>query len=409
MNQQVVWFPIIAVPCFLFFFLVGLFWFHSYTGLGRDKTVLVLIASLIAGAFSSLHRARTMEPALSRSGNSEDQYHNAEIFLSVAAAGFLYPFAAALILRLWGRWIGGRATPAEREPGAAGIRAWFCASNVTVGALIVVCAWLAHDVSPLLGAIVIATLLAADPLLRMQTAAIAAAETGTSTPRVGEDLSAEREKIVSMLEAGKLTPEESAELLQALGESSRPAARPVPLTGSQRLMLIGAALVALGFFLPWFVINPGKELNRLTQQMQSSMSSFVGNPLPRAGYPPQAPGYSAGYPPQPAGYPAGFPPVAVNTTTGDITISGGDIQRGLGWATLALALAAALIPYVATALDTHTARTVRLLCLGLGALIVLYLLTQNLRFVGIGLIIAFAGYAVEIAGAIREHRSTAAA
>ncbi len=53
------------------------------------------------------------------------------------------------------------------------------------------------------------------------------------------------------------------------------------------------------------------------------------------------------------GYPGG---VAIHT--GTMSISGGDIQRGLGWATLALALAAAIAPYVATNLSaTGTTRT----------------------------------------------------
>jgi hypothetical protein len=169
----------------------------------------------------------------------------------------------------------------------------------------------------------------------------------------------------------------------------------VPLTGSQRLMLIGAALVALGFFLPWFVINPGQEASRLMGQMKFNMHIPGGDDFSMDG--------------STAGNGLQMSPGGLQFHTGSVSYSGGDIQRGLGWATLALALAAALIPYVATTLDAATARTVRFLCLGLGALIVLYLLTQNLRFVGIGLIIAFAGYAVEIAGAIREHRGTTAA
>jgi len=196
-----------------------------------------------------------------------------------------------------------------------------------------------------------------------------------------EDLSPEREKIVAMLEAGKLTPEESADLLQALGDSSRAASQTrqqVPLTSGQRLMLIGAALVMLGFFLPWIVVNPGKEATRMMGQFQVNMSMNM-------------PG-------------VGLETIKPNMTTPTVSYSGGDIQRGLGWAALALALAAAILPYVATTLDIATVRTVRMLSLGIGGIIVLYLLTQNVRFIGIGLVLAVGGYVVEAVGALRERR-----
>ena len=46
--------------------------------------------------------------------------------------------------------------------------------------------------------------------------------------------------------------------------------------------------------------------------------------------------------------------------------------------------------------------------LGAGGLIVLYVVTQNIRFVGIGLMIAVGGYALEIAGAMRERNAASA-
>jgi hypothetical protein len=95
-------------------------------------------------------------------------------------------------------------------------------------------------------------------------------------------------------------------------------------------------------------------------------------------------------------------------STSNLTFSGGDIGRGLGWAALLLAIAAAVLPYIGTSLDARTTRTIRYLCLGLGALIVLYILTKNLRYVGIGLIFVFGGYVMEILGVLRERESTPA-
>jgi hypothetical protein len=397
MNQPIAWLVFIAVPSVILL-LAGMVPFYRYTGLSRDTAFLALLGSFIVGGYQSIKAAHAIEPLL-RSSHDRDNA-NIELFLGIASVSLLYPLLTAFILRLWGRWVGGKATDEEREPGAAGIRAWFSAANVTIGVLLVLCAHLGYGISPLVSTVIAGAVLAAYPALRMETTASATSAAGhaafASVPKPpAEDLSAEREKILSMLEAGKLTPEESAELLQALGESSRrSAATPIPLTSHQRLMLIGAAIVALGFFLPWFTINPGKEATRLMGQMKFNMPIPDGGTFSMDG---SAPGN---------GLQLGTSGLQLNT--GSISYSGGDIQRGLGWATLALALTAALLPYVATTIDPHAARTIRLLCLGIGAFIIFYLLSQSIRFVGIGLIIAAAGYALEITGALRERRAVTA-
>ena len=349
-----------------FLFVSGLFWFRKYTGLSGDRGFLALLVSVIAAGVQMFVRAHYQSRMFGRSDP-------AWAVVAMIAAGAGVVFGAAFALRLWGKWIGGKGTAEELQPGRLGVQAWFCTSNVVVGLALVICAWAGYDISPLLTVVAIGAALAAYPLLRMESSAPAI----TAVP---DHSSGEREKIVSMLEAGKITAEECADLLQALGETTRQPSRQAPLTSSQRLLLIGAALVALGFFLPWIVINPGYEAGRMMSQFGMKM----GLEMPGGG--------------------VSFPNPQIQTPT--VSYSGGDIQRGLGWAALALALAAALIPYVATTLDAATARTVRLLCLGVGGIIVLYLLTQNIRFVGIGLIIAVSGYAVEIAGALRERKMT---
>lgn len=392
MNQPILWGAGILPVAFILL-LAALVPFRRYTGMKMSTAALALLGSIVVGVFQAFHRARVIEPFLRPS--YDRQNNNFEQILSVAAAGLAFPLLVALVLRLWGRWIGDSMTAEERLPGAVGLRAWFSASNVTVGILLIVCAWWGHDISPMLSGVLVGGVLAAQPLLGLGAGATDSTPASANGPGLAsvprppaEDLSVEREKIVSMLEAGKLTPEESAELLQALGESSRRSApAPLPLTSHQRLMLIGAAIVALGFFLPWFTFNPGKEATRLMGRMQSNIPASFGGDREAMNI------LSMGLP---------------QWSTDTMSISGGDIRRGLGWATLALALAAALLPYVATTLDDRTARTIRLLCLGLGAFIVLYLLTQNIRFVGIGLIIALAGYALEIAGALRERRTATA-
>lgn len=65
---------------------------------------------------------------------------------------------------------------------------------------------------------------------------------------------AERNRILKMVEEGKINTEEGTELLDAIGRSSA-------LRGEEKfsrvdmIMLMGAALVVLGFFLPWEYIQ----------------------------------------------------------------------------------------------------------------------------------------------------------
>ncbi|MHC4192759.1 MAG: SHOCT-like domain-containing protein [Planctomycetota bacterium] len=67
---------------------------------------------------------------------------------------------------------------------------------------------------------------------------------------------AERERILRMVEDGKISPEEGSELLDAIGRSTA-------LRGQEKfsrldmVTLIAAALVILGFFLPWLYIHIG--------------------------------------------------------------------------------------------------------------------------------------------------------
>jgi hypothetical protein len=67
---------------------------------------------------------------------------------------------------------------------------------------------------------------------------------------------AERDRIIKMVEEGKINTEEGTELLDAMGRSSA-------LRGEEKfgrvdmIMLMGAALVVLGFFLPWVHLSHG--------------------------------------------------------------------------------------------------------------------------------------------------------
>ena len=88
-----------------------------------------------------------------------------------------------------------------------------------------------------------------------------------------------------------------------------------------------------------------------------------------------------------------------------IELRGGNVGRGLGWIILLLGLAVALHPYlITTRLDGETLQRAALVALGIGAIILMYLLSQSFRYAVVGLFIVIIGYALEIAGQAMEGR-----
>jgi hypothetical protein len=90
---------------------------------------------------------------------------------------------------------------------------------------------------------------------------------GASDPAGGTVNPEERQRIIAMVEQGKMTAQEGAELLDALGKSSA-------LRGQQTFgrldvaILVAVAVVVLGFFLPWQYINMnGREMYQSGHQI----------------------------------------------------------------------------------------------------------------------------------------------
>ncbi len=363
MNHRAIEFPLFI--SFLSIFLV-IPLLRKYSGVTIGKAILIGLFTAVAAMVAMISGDTVEIGSLESSGR----------ILSVVGRALFIVLSVSFIIRMWRHWVGDAASAEERQPGTAGLAAWFSVANVIVGVVLVVSGYLGYDISWPLLALVVGGALAAYPLLRIEMPAPAPAPAPESDPGV----SVEREKIFSMLEAGKLTAEESAALLDALNENARLTPRtPVPLDAAQRLLLAGAALVLVGFFLPWLVINPGKLAGSLMAEVSSNL------PL--------------------NGFPGGNPMNGMELKTPTISVAAGDIKNGLGWMTLIMAIAAAGLPYVTSALDSQTRRTVRFLCLGVGGFILLYLLSQNIRFVGIGMVLALAGYVVATVGAVREHRA----
>jgi hypothetical protein len=132
----------------------------------------------------------------------------------------------------------------------------------------------------------------------------------------------------------------------------------------------------IGFFLPWFSFNPGQEINRMMGEWQPAVG----------------------------GLPLNLP---MNSNMATVKIAAGDLKYGFGWWALLLGIAAAALPYVMDHLDARTQQKAALIGLSMGAIILIYLLTENMRFVSVGLILGMAGYALEFIGTLGERRATA--
>ena len=88
-----------------------------------------------------------------------------------------------------------------------------------------------------------------------------------------------------------------------------------------------------------------------------------------------------------------------NTT---FRIGGGDVAHGLGWWILLLGIGAAVLPFFATNLDSQLQKKAIMAALGIGAVILLYLFTNNLRYISIGVLFVLAGYVLELVGTLQE-------
>ena len=197
------------------------------------------------------------------------------------------------------------------------------------------------------------------------------------------DIAPERQRVMQLLEEGKINAHESAELLTALAQTVEqlPSSRPVP--GGRKLMIAGALVALVGFLLPWFAIDLASEMrsmvgalgiNNMTAQMGSSMN---------------IPGFG-------------------QSSSAMTYICGGDVGRGMGWLALVLPLVATILPLVMPKLTGHNLKAITLVAMAAGTIITLYLLTSGMRHVTYGFWLFLLGYALLWAGTIREQRNPAA-
>jgi len=169
---------------------------------------------------------------------------------------------------------------------------------------------------------------------------------------------AERSRILKMVEDGRMSSEEGVELLDAMGRSSA-------LQGQDRFsrldiaMLVGVALVILGFFLPWaYITLPGLGAS----DMFSRTSAYQ------------------------AGYHVG----------------------AIGWAVLVIAVVSA-VPIFVTPKDLlYKISMLQVFLTLVGGVLVVSVLVRVEGHLGVGLIFCLAGFIVELVGSAVKLKSLAA-
>lgn len=143
-------------------------------------------------------------------------YGNGLEWMTLAAVGF-WLFVVPFVVRLVRAWLFDDLKPEERKSGAEGVRAWLRGGNLFCAIAIPVTGWYGFDCSP--WALLIVTLLAliARPLL-VATLPEVAGE--SEAPPAEDTLKGERERVMRMLEEGKIKADDATELLSALAATS---------------------------------------------------------------------------------------------------------------------------------------------------------------------------------------------
>ena len=276
----------------------ALYWYRRFLGVPGSKAVLLWLVALVSAIALFVYQTMRIPDHLSLQGSQM-----IDAVAQLTGCGCLPFFAAAFVAKLHFKWIGGLLTEQEKAPGPDGLRAWLSAPNLSCALLLSLCASFGYGYS-FWGVFALSVVaLLAYPAVHFMPGVVPPPPVNQESPNP------ERERILKLLEEGKITAQESATLLGALGQEGKPAGAQV--TPARRPVLIGAALVLVGFFLPWFSFNPVNEASRQMQSMLSNLPKQI--PVPEMEMP-------------------------FKLKIDSLSINGGDIPNGLGWIVLVLGI-----------------------------------------------------------------------
>lgn len=353
------------------------FYLQFLKGLKVNRFVLWLIATVV-GPWLALWRLRP----LWQNGDQrfESWFERGHAPASVPLGCMLLVLSGlAMAVKLYCKWLHRELNEDEDAIGNRAFRAWFGPLNLICCLGIALGAWAGYDCSFWATLMVTLLALAVHPALRMLSQT-APAPLATMPPP--PDLSSERERVLRLLESGKITAAESAQLLSALGEAVCPPSAPPPLphtaglTLNRKLLLAGGVVILIAFFLPWYSSNLGTEM----QSMNTAMGQVFGGTFPEGMMP------------------------NLNAVTRHA--AGGDMPSGLGWLVLLFGLGAAVLPFLNLGIPRSAQTKVSLVALGVGVVMLVYLLTDIARFAGVGLVLVFVGYGLVLAGTLKDVQGT---
>jgi hypothetical protein len=317
------------------------------------------------------------------SNEERDQRTMLLVFCSCLTA----TLGVGLLVKVYRAVILDKVSPPERLTGFMGVRAWLRPVN----AITVVALAIAADEA--FGWDFFGVLLAGACLLVIYPLVGSLQNSVSQESKAPEPAPEERQRVLALVEAGKISADDASELLAALAQSQTASAESRPaMSPARRLMMLGAVVVLVGFFLPWFTISWHSIMSAMSNEVQQAM--------------PQAPeGFGA--PGAPGMPPMNFPQPqqdAVNL----MTLRGGDVRTGLGWIALAGAVLAALLPFLWSNRpgDVRMMRNVTFAALGVATVGLLYLLSNSFNAVTTiqaGFVITLVGYVILWIGGVREY------
>ncbi len=162
----------------------------------------------------------------------------------------------------------------------------------------------------------------------------------------------ERKRILAMVESGKITSQEGAELLDAMGKSSALRAQDA-FSRPDIVLLVGVGLVVLGFFLPWVRVRFDALVGIFGRSTACQYGYHVG---------------------------------------------------AVGWAVLIMAIASAIPIFITPSRYLYKISMLQVFLAILGLMIVASLLISAGDKLQVGLVLCALGFAVEIAAAAAKFR-----
>jgi hypothetical protein len=364
-------------------FVLG-FWVRSL--LRIEVAWALLFALAISGAVAWWLLANGLGDAADvRMMRSEPANRNFQEMLIIACACATATLGLGLLIKLYRAAVLDKATPQERLPGLAGVRAWLRPLNAVTVVVLAVTAAQAIEWNYFGVFIAGICLLLAYPIFVSFQQSPTSDTTGPGAP-ASQAAPEERQRVLALVESGKITAEDGAELLTALAQSQAAGNESAAaISRPRRLMVLGATVLLVGFFLPWFTENITEQMSAMMNNVQQAMPQFAQVP---AGMQPSV-------------------PVPTNTVN-HIILRGGDVRNGLGWIALATGILAATLPFFWSerSTDQKPVRNVTLVALGVGTIALLYLLSNSFNPVTTvepGFIVAMAGYVLLWIGGVRDY------